>query len=90
MHLWNRRSIGLALLDSTSAPIVQRSLAEAIISHAERAGLPRDAALLKARGIAAGQLAMLRSWMASETSTTVDAMTHSLIACSLLLSSEQR
>lgn len=90
MHLWDRRSIGRALLDSTSAPIVQRSLAEAIIPHAKRAGLPRDTALLTAKGIAAAQLVMLRSWMAGETSTTVDAMTDRLIACSLMLSSEQR
>lgn len=90
VHLWDRRSLGRALLDSAAASIVQRSLAEAIIPHAERAGLPGGAAILTARGIAAAQLAMVRSWMAGETPATVDAMTDCLIACASMLLREQR
>lgn len=89
-HLWDRRSIGRALLDSSSAPIVQRSLAAAIVPHAIRAGLSCDAAQLTARGIAAAHLAMLRSWLAGETPSTIDTMTDRLIACSHLMSVDQQ
>jgi AcrR family transcriptional regulator len=84
-HLWDRRSIGRALLVSTSEPIVQRSLAEAIRPHAIRADLPEGASFFAAKGIAAAQLAMLRSWLAGESTSTIDDMTDRLIACSRLL-----
>ncbi|MBX7483234.1 TetR/AcrR family transcriptional regulator [Qipengyuania qiaonensis] len=86
-HLWDRRLVGRALLDSTTGPVFQRSLAEAIRTHAVRAGLGDSAAAIAARGIAAAQLAMLRSWLAGEATSTIDDMTDSLVACSRLLRS---
>ncbi|MBW4329837.1 TetR/AcrR family transcriptional regulator [Stakelama sp. CBK3Z-3] len=88
-HLWERRSVWRALLDSTAAPAVQRCLSEAIRSHGTRAGLKDNAAFLAAKGIAAAQFAILRSWLAGEVPSTNDDITDSLIACSQLLRRDQ-
>lgn len=84
-HLWERRSVWQALLDSTAASVVQRCLSEAIRPHGIRAGLPDNAAFLAAKGIAAAHFAILRSWLAGEVPSTNDEITESLIACSRLL-----
>lgn len=88
-HLWDRRSVWRALLDSPAALVVQRRLSEAIRPHGLRAGLPDNAACLAAKGIAAAQLAIMRSWLAGEVPSTTDDMTDSLIACSRLLCRDQ-
>lgn len=82
-HLWERRSVGRPILDSRTAPIIQRRLATLIAAHgvgAESDGRP----CLFAIGIAAAQLAMLRCWLAGHVSVTIDAITDQLIACSCL------
>lgn len=84
-HLWERRSIGRPLLNSRTAPILQRRLAATIRPHADRADFTQGAAHILATGIAAAQLAMLRCWLAGEATFTIDEMTNQLIACSRLL-----
>lgn len=84
-HLWERRSIGRPIIDSMTAPIIQRCLAEAIQPHAVRAGLADGNSSISATGIAAAQLAMLRSWLAGHATSTIDDMTDQLIACSRFL-----
>ena len=88
-HLWDRRSVWRALLDSSAAPVVQRRLSETIRPHGLRAGLPDSTSILAAKGAAAAQLAMLRSWLAGEVPSTIDDMTDSLIASSRLLFRDQ-
>ena len=82
-HLWERRSAVRPVIDSTAAATLQRRLARAIARHGgerdDAAGTP-----LLATGIAAAQLAMLRSWLAGHAPATIDAMTDCLIACARL------
>lgn len=89
-HLWERRSVGRPILDSTTTPIIQRHLAEAIRPHAVRAGLADGNSSILATGIAAAQLAMLRCWLAGRATSTTDDMTDQLIACSCLLDLDRR
>ncbi len=85
-HLWDRRAIGRPLMASSIAPRVQRDLAEAIRPHVERSGCPAGASIITATGIAAAQLAMLRSWLSGEAAATAGQMTDRLIDCSRLTS----
>ena len=82
-HLWERRSAVRPVIDSAAAATLQRRLARAIARHGgerdDAAGTP-----LLATGIAAAQLAMLRSWLAGHAPATIDAMTDCLIACARL------
>lgn len=89
-HLWERRSIGRPIVDSMTAPIIQRRLAEAIRPHAVRAGLAEGNSSISATGIAAAQLAMLRCWLAGHAAATIDDMTDQLIACACILESDRR
>ncbi len=82
-HLWERRSIGRPIMDSSAAPVIQRRLADAITAHGA-GGDGAVSASLSAVGIAAAQLAMLRCWLAGHVTATIDAMTDQLIACSRL------
>lgn len=83
-HLWERRSIGRALLGSSAAPLIQRRLADGIRLRIQRSGGTDGASALATTGVAAAQLAMLRSWLTGEASATADEMTDRLIACSKL------
>lgn len=86
-HLWERRSVTRALLDSTAAPLIQRRLASSIHPHALRAGHADGGSAIVAAGIAAAQLAMLECWLAGHGSATIDEMTDALIDTSRLLRS---
>ncbi|WP_447764355.1 TetR/AcrR family transcriptional regulator [Sphingopyxis panaciterrae] len=83
-HLWDRRSLGRTILNSATGPIVQRRLAEMIGSHLERVSRAGVASSIRATGIAAAQIAMLRSWLTGEASGTVDEMTDRMIDCAML------
>ena len=80
-HLWERRWTGRLLMGSMTSPIIQRQLADAIRPHVEREGWPANASVILASGVAAAQLAMLRSWFAGEAASTIEDMTDRLIAC---------
>ncbi|TPG14696.1 TetR/AcrR family transcriptional regulator [Sphingomonas koreensis] len=83
-HLWERRSTARIILNSAAAPIIQRRLAEMVRLHIERADSASVAPSIRATGIAAAQVAMLRSWLAGEVSCTQNEITDRMIACSTL------
>lgn len=80
-HLWDRRSTGRSILDSITAPVIQRRLATSIRTHVVR---QEDSSAVAAIGVAAAQLAMLRCWLAGQATASIDEMTDRLIACSRL------
>ncbi len=82
-HLWERRSVGRPIMDSTTAPIIQRCLADAIAARGVGEDGVTNAALI-AVGIASVQLAMLRYWLGGRVAATIDEMTDQLIACARL------
>lgn len=82
-HLWERRSVGRPIMDSTTAPIIQRCLADAIAARGVEEDGVTNAALI-AVGIASAQLAMLRYWLGGRVAATIDEMTDQLIACARL------
>lgn len=84
-HLWERRSLGRTILNSAAGPIVQRRLAEMIRPHIERAATASIAPSIPATGIAAAQIAMLRSWLTGEASCTIEEMTDRMIDCAKLI-----
>ena len=84
-HLWDRRSTGRIILNSATAPIIQRRLAEMVQLNVERVGNSGSAPSIRATGIAAAQIAMLRSWLAGEASCTADEITDRMIDCSKLI-----
>lgn len=84
-HLWERRSMGRIVLNSAAALVIQRRLAQLIQPHVERAGSTDIAPSIKATGIAAAQIAMLRSWLAGEASCTVEGICDQMIDCSKLI-----
>lgn len=84
-HLWERRSLGRTILNSATGPIVQRRLAEMIRPHIERSAPADIAPSIRATGIAAAQIAMLRSWLTGEASCTVDEMADRMIDCAKLI-----
>ncbi len=83
-HLWDRRALGRTVLHSAAAPIVQRRLAEMIRPHVERRVSDDPAPAIRATGIAAAQLAMLRSWLVGEGSSSADDMADRMIDCAKL------
>lgn len=83
-HLWDRRALGRTILNSATAPIVQRRLAEMIRPHVERRVSDDPAPAIRATGIAAAQLAMLRSWLVGEASSSADDMADRMIDCAKL------
>ncbi|WP_161956836.1 TetR/AcrR family transcriptional regulator [Sphingosinithalassobacter portus] len=84
-HLWDRRALIRPLLDSEAAGAIRRSLSEAILPHALRAGHAEGDAHIAATGAAAAQLAMLRCWLIGEAPSNIDAMTERMLACSRLV-----
>ncbi|WP_338501064.1 helix-turn-helix domain-containing protein [Sphingomonas kaistensis] len=86
-HLWTRRSMTRPLLDSPAGRVMERHLARAVADH----GIPFGAGSevpLYAVGIAASQLAMLRTWLAGKVTVTADKVTDHLIACAHLRSKD--
>lgn len=84
-HLWERRSTGRTILNSSTAPVIQRRLAEMVRLHIERTGKVGIAPSIRATGIAAAQIAMLRSWLTGEASCSADEITDRMIDCSRLI-----
>lgn len=84
-HLWDRRSIGRVILGSATGPIVQRHLAKMIQPHIDRAAAAGLASPIRATGIAAAQIAMLRSWLSGEASCSADDITDRMIDCARLI-----
>ena len=84
-HLWERRSLGRTILNSATGPIVQRRLAAMILTHIARAAPAGTAPSIRATGIAAAQLSMLRSWLIGEASCTAEEMTDRMIDCAKLI-----
>ncbi len=84
-HLWERRSLGRTILNSATGPIVQRRLAAMILTHIARAAPADIAPSIRATGIAAAQLSMLRSWLIGEASCTAEEMTDRMIDCAKLI-----
>jgi AcrR family transcriptional regulator len=71
-HLWDKRALARILFESTAGPLIQRHLAEMI---APRLTDDRPAArALLSRACAAGQLTMLRMWLAGEVSCPSEQM----------------
>lgn len=76
-HIWEQRAFARALFEPPLLAKLQRKLAgmiEARLPAAE--GLPPA---LVAMGAAAGQLAMLRMWLAGEASCSADALAQELL-----------
>ncbi|MEO6582596.1 MAG: TetR/AcrR family transcriptional regulator [Sphingomicrobium sp.] len=84
-HLWDRRSMARTILGSATTPIVQRRLADMIRLQIDRVNPTGIAPSIRATGIAAAQIAMLRSWLSGETSCTLDEVTDQMIECSKLV-----
>lgn len=84
LHLWERRSTGQTIFGSASAPVIQCHFAGMVRLQIERADSTGIAAAIRATGIAAAQVAVLRSWLTGEASCTADEITDRLIACSEL------
>ncbi len=88
-HLWDRRATARGILGSTAGSVVQRRLAKLILPHAERS-TRGGAPLIIATGVAAAQIAMLRSWLGGEECCTTDEMTDRMIDCSNLIMEQPR
>ena len=84
-HLWERRSMGRTIFNSVTTPIIQRRLAELVLLHIERADSPGAAPSIRAVGIAAAQIAIIRSWLAGEASCSAHEITDRMIDCSKLI-----
>lgn len=84
-HCWERRALFRALLDSSAARAIQRRLAEIIGGRLAARGLEGPAPALRATGLAAAQLAMLRSWVGGEVHCTPDEMATLLIECAAIV-----
>lgn len=84
-HMWTQRSTGRAVLGLTTAPLIQRRLADMVRVHVERVDPDATAPAIRATAIAAVQLAMLRAWLSGEISCTVDEITDRMIACAKLI-----
>ncbi|WP_137681722.1 TetR/AcrR family transcriptional regulator [Aurantiacibacter suaedae] len=84
-HCWERRVLFRALLDSSAARAIQRQLGEIIRARLAAMGLEGSASALQATGLAAAQLAMLRSWVGGEAQCTPEDMAARLIECARML-----
>ena len=84
-HCWERRALFRALLDSSAARAIQRRLAEIIGGRLAARGLEGPAPALRATGLAAAQLAMLRSWVGGEVHCTPDEIATLLIECAAIV-----
>ena len=71
-HFWEQRAVGRVILNSRAAHQIQRRLAAMIEARLQEADTVPIAML--AMSAAAAQLAMLRMWLAGESSCTSDAL----------------
>ena len=79
-HLWDRRSLGRIILSSRAAALVQRRLAAIIAARLEAPGPAAAPSSMVAMAAAAGELAMLRMWLAGEAACSADALAGQMIA----------
>jgi AcrR family transcriptional regulator len=79
-HVWSRRAVTRIILDSTAGPKLRQQLAMMIEARLEIEGYGPAPLALPAMAAAAGQLAMLRMWVAGEVSSSVDALASQLMA----------
>lgn len=84
-HCWERRALFRALLDSSAAKAIQRRLGEIIGQRLAARGLEGPSPALQATGLAAAQLAMLRSWVGGEVKCSADEMAARLLECARML-----
>ena len=84
-HCWERRALFRALLDSSAAKAIQRRLGEIIGQRLAARGLEGPSPAMQATGLAAAQLAMLRSWVGGEVQCTPDEMATLLIECAAIV-----
>lgn len=84
-HLWDNRATARTILNSTAAPHVERKLAGLIRLQIKRTGSADIAPSIRAAGVAAAQLAMLRRWLSGEARCAADEITDRMIDCSRLI-----
>ncbi len=78
-HVWGQRAWSRVILDSAAAPRLRRRLAEMIEGRLAIENHPARPLSLPAIGAAAGQLAMLRSWLAGEVSCSADHLARQIL-----------
>ena len=83
-HVWHQRGVVRVLLDSRAAPKLQRKLAAMIEARLDSECGTIPPAML-AMSAAAGQLAMLRMWIAGEASCPADTLARQMMAFSGLI-----
>ena len=79
-HIWEQRAFGRILFEPPLLAKLQRKLAAMIEARAGPAAAADAPASLLAMGAAAGQLAMLRMWLAGEVPCRSDALAAALAA----------
>jgi AcrR family transcriptional regulator len=79
-HLWDQRALGRIILNSTAAPKLRQRLAAMIAVRLEIEGYGPGRLALPAMAAAAGQLAMLRMWVAGEATCSIDDLARQLTA----------
>jgi AcrR family transcriptional regulator len=75
-HVWEQRAFGRVILNSRAALRVQRRLADLIGARLADGTVPPA---MQAMSAAAGQLAMLRMWLAGEVSCPSDSLAAEMI-----------
>lgn len=83
-HLWGRRAVTRIILDSAAGPKLRQQLAAMIEARLEIEGFGPAPLAFPAMAAAAGQLAILRMWVAGEVSSSVDALASQLMTFSKL------
>lgn len=83
-HVWERRALGRLIFDSTAAPRLRQRLAAMIETRMTIEGYGPAPLALPASAAAAGQLAILRMWVAGEISCSVDGLAGQFMAFSAL------
>lgn len=79
-HVWERRALGRIILDSSAAPKLRRKLAVMIEQRLAIEGGGLLPLALPAAAAAAGQLTIMRMWVAGEVSCKIDDLAHQLMA----------
>lgn len=83
-HLWERRTLGRIILDSSAAPKLRQRLAAMIEARLEIEGYGPPPLAMPAMAAAAGQLAILRMWVSGEVPCSIDGLAGQLAAFSHL------
>ena len=79
-HLWDRRAFARIILDSRARPKLCRRLAAMIEARLAIEGHGPEPLALPAMAASAGQLSILRMWLAGEVSCSVSLMADQLMA----------